>query len=155
MFMKTRQKKRGFTLVEIMIVVAIIGMLAVLGVPNMLQAGRKTRKTRFAREVETATQAFAMYASQTGGYPQDQTPGIIPVGMSPYLSKFNWSEDTAIGGQWDWDHNVFGITAGVSVYAPDFDTEEMEEIDAMIDDGVLSSGVFRERSGGYMYVLEE
>ncbi len=39
------KKNRGFTLLEIMIIVAIIGVLAAIGIPNFLQAGRRTLKS--------------------------------------------------------------------------------------------------------------
>ena len=32
---------------------------------------------------------------------------------------------------------------------------QMQEIDAMVDDGNLGSGQFRQRPGGYIYILEE
>lgn len=147
--------RRGFTLVEIMIVVAIIGLLAALGIPKMLKAGQETRKARFAREIQAAGHAFVQYAFDHGEYPSDKTPGQMPDGMAEYLKNFPWAEETVIGGQWDWDYGVFGVVAGVSVKSPDWKDEQMQGIDAMIDDGNLSSGQFRSRSGGYIYVLEE
>ena len=140
---------------EIMIVVAIIGLLVALGIPNMLEAGQDTRKARFAREIQAAGHAFVQYAFEHTHYPADTMPGQMPSGMAEYLNGFSWSEDTVIGGRWDWDYKVFGITAGVSVNAPKWDNEQMQEVDAMIDDGNLSSGHFRQRSNGYIYILEE
>jgi len=155
LIMESFASRKGFTLVEIMIVVAIIGLLAALGIPNMLEAGQDTRKARFSREIQAAGHAFVQYAFDHGEYPADKTPTQMPNGMAEYLNGFPWSEDTVIGGQWDWDYGVFGITAGVSVKSPNWNTERMQEIDAQIDDGNLASGQFRQRSGGYIYILEE
>ena len=148
-------KKRGFTLVEIMIVVAIIGILAALGFPAMYEAGNRTRARRFARDIQIAGHAFIQYAMDTGAYPDDRTPAQMPAGMSGYLRNFPWTEDTVVGGRWDWDYEQFGTKAGVSVHMPAWQDERMQLIDAVMDDGNLSTGQFRKRSGGYMYVLEE
>jgi len=152
---KVHTKKHGFTLVEIMITTSIIGLLASLSIPNMLKAGNNTRKARFARDIQTAGHAFVQYAFIHGDYPADKTPSQMPNGMADYLKAFPWSDQTVIGGQWDWDYEVFGVHAGVSVKSPNRTTEQMQEIDAMIDDGNLSSGSFRQRAGGYIYILEE
>ena len=148
-------KKQGFTLVEIMIVVAIIGLLATLSVPAMLEAGTKTRARRFAREIRNAGHAFVQFAAENGDYPADKTPAQMPDGMAAYLKDFPWFEETVIGGHWDWDFGQFGFRAGVSVHQPDWDDDHMARIDAVIDDGSLATGQFRKRSGGYMYILEE
>jgi prepilin-type N-terminal cleavage/methylation domain-containing protein len=146
---------RGFTLVEVMIVVAIIGLLAALSVPAMLEAGTKTRARRFAREIKVAGHAFVQYASENGEYPADKTPAQMPDGMAAYLKGFPWAEETLIGGNWDWDYGVFGVHAGVSVQSPDWNDDYMTKIDSVIDDGNLNTGQFRKRTGGYMYILEE
>ncbi len=147
--------KRGFTLVEIMIVVAIIGLLASLAIPSMRNAGNETRSARFAREIKSAGHAFVQYAFDHSEYPGDKTPSQMAEGMAEYLNGFPWSEDTVIGGQWDWDYKVFGIHAGVSVKSPKWGDEQMQKIDTKIDDGNLGSGQFRKRPGGYIYILEE
>ncbi|MCK4563337.1 MAG: prepilin-type N-terminal cleavage/methylation domain-containing protein [Verrucomicrobia bacterium] len=153
--METFVSRKGFTLVEIMIVTSIVGLLASLAIPSMRNAGIKTRSTRFAREIKAAGHAFVQYALDHGDYPADKNPEQMPNGMGEYLSRFPWSEETVIGGQWDWDYEVFGVHAGVSVHSPKWSSEQMQEIDAMIDDGNLGSGQFRQRSGGYIYILEE
>lgn len=153
--MRPIYSKTGFTLVEIMIVVAIVGLLASLAIPNMLKAGQRSRKARFSREIQNAGHAFVQYSFEHGDYPADKTPAQMPSGMATYLEGFPWQEETVIGGQWDWDHKQFGVTAGVSVKSPNLSDDQMEEIDALMDDGSLASGQFRKRSGGYIYILEE
>lgn len=152
--MNTRSKK-GFTLLEIMIAVGVIGLLAAIAIPSMRSARQKSRATRFAREIQAAGHAFVQYAMDNGGYPADKTPAQMPDGMAPYLAKFPWVENTVIGGQWDWDYQQFGVYAAVSVKSPDWNNTLMQQVDATFDDGNLSTGQFRSRTDGYMYVLEE
>lgn len=138
-----------------MIVTSIVGLLASLAIPSMKTAGTQSRSARVAREIKTSGHAFVQYAFDQGEYPADKFPSQMANGMTEYLQGFPWGEETVIGGQWDWDYEVFGIHAGVSINAPKWGDDLMQEIDAMIDDGNLSSGQFRKRPGGYIYILEE
>lgn len=145
--MITKQRS-GFTLVEIMIVVAIIALLAVLALPSFLRARQRSRDAKFMNAVRIATDAFQMYAAEHNAYPADEQPGVVPPGMEGYFgTKLRWSSPTPIGGTWDWDVGVLGIKYGVSVDSPAASDEEMQTIDAAIDDGNVASGSFQHING--------
>lgn len=70
--MKTNSnlKQQGFTLVEIMIVVAVIGLLAAIGIPSFMRARDKSlNHTKIAncRQIEGAIAQYAMDEGCTNG----------------------------------------------------------------------------------------
>ncbi len=148
------RRLRGFTLVEIMIVVTIIGLLAAIAIPAFVRAKENSQNTRFISDLRVFAQAFEIYAQKNGGWPTDQPPGGFPPGMTGEFRSTDWAASTSLGGQWDWDYEQFGYKAGVSVHLPTADATRMTEIDRKIDDGNLNTGNFRARSNGYMMILE-
>lgn len=148
-------RKAGISLIDIMIVVLIIGMLSGISVPLVARSRRRARDVRFLGDMRTVVQAFEQYSMLNPGYPRDTTPGLAPPEILEFLPRFDWSAQTPIGGRWDWDRNVFGVKAAISVYQPERSTEEMAAIDKQCDDGSLGSGIFRERTSGFMHIIEE
>jgi len=146
-------RSRGFTLVEIMVVVVIIGLLAALAMQGYTRIHNVSLGARFVSDLRTFSDQFNIYSVENGHYPQDVGPGVIPPEMAGHLST-RWEEETVIGGLWDWDYEQFGYEAGVSVYQPGMSTERMQLLDGRLDDGDLDAGKFRQRAGGYIYIIE-
>jgi prepilin-type N-terminal cleavage/methylation domain-containing protein len=57
--------RRGFTLVEIMIVVAIIALLAAIAVPGFLRARKRSQATRILNDLRLIDNACDQYAMET------------------------------------------------------------------------------------------
>lgn len=148
-------RRRGFTLVEILIVVVIIGLLMTLALPAMRMVREITIANRVAADLKSFAGSFQHVALENGTWPPDGVPRSLPIGMEGALSLGTWGQKTPAGGYYDWDQDVFGITAAVSVDRPTVDDAVLARIDEVLDDGDLSTGIFRRRSGGVMYVLEE
>jgi prepilin-type N-terminal cleavage/methylation domain-containing protein len=71
MIQKLQSKKSGFTLVEIMIVVAIIALLAAIAVPNFLRARKRSQATRVLEDlrlIDAATDQYAIDTTKTSGF---------------------------------------------------------------------------------------
>ena len=66
MLQKLQSKRGGFTLVEIMIVVAIIALLAAIAVPNFLRARKRSQATKVLEDLRIIDHAIDQYAIETG-----------------------------------------------------------------------------------------
>ena len=65
MLNKLQRNHGGFTLVEIMIVVAIIALLAAIAVPNFLRARKRSQATKMLEDLRILNDAVDQYAIDT------------------------------------------------------------------------------------------
>lgn len=66
-------KRRGFTLIEILLVITIIGILASIAIPNSLKAQRRAKVARAQSDMRTMTLALEAYRVDNDRYPNPYT----------------------------------------------------------------------------------
>src|SRR5258705_4975631 len=71
---KLTTKRAGFTLVEIMIVVAIIALLAAIAVPGFLRARKRSQASKIINDLRLISGAVDQYAIETSKTTGDPVP---------------------------------------------------------------------------------
>ena len=111
-------QKRGFTLIEIMLVVIIIGILVAMIVPNIAGRSEQARKTAARSDIESnLSTALDLYKMDVGQYPTTEQglgslitqPTVSPVPAQwngPYLKKKRIPKDP-------WGHDYRYVSPGV------------------------------------------
>ena len=92
-----RRAQNGFTLIELMVVLLIIGVLAALIVPNVLDRADDARVTAAKTDVSNLMQALKLYKLDNQRYPSAEqgldalikrpAAGNVPANWRPYLDK--------------------------------------------------------------------
>lgn len=146
---------RGFTLVEIMVVVVIIGLLAALALPAFQRSQRASQNARAINDFRIFVQAFEVYNTQNGSWPPNASAGQIPTGMSRDFKEDAWQANpNVLGGRWNWDWDRPEFIAGVSISGATVTDAQLTEIDVKLDDGNLTTGFFQKIGSRVTYIIE-
>jgi prepilin-type N-terminal cleavage/methylation domain-containing protein len=102
MLNKINKRRGGFTLVEIMIVVAIIALLAAIAVPGFLRARKRSQASRILNDLRLIDSAVDQYAIET-----NKTSGST-------VNTADWTNYLKKNGQlWNTGQDLFGDGYGV------------------------------------------
>ena len=91
------RRSRGFTLIEVMVVLVILGVLAALIVPNVLERADDARVTAARTDINNLMQALKLYKLDNQRYPNAEqgldalvrkpSASPVPPNWKPYLDK--------------------------------------------------------------------
>lgn len=148
----------GFTLVEILIVVAILGILAAMVVPRFGTASEETRQKVFAASLKQFVRVTQVYSAENeGALIADASSGVLPPELAAYIPESRWVGGTPIGGVWDAEGAEYaGVASAIGVHFNAGNAQSndyMTRIDEIIDDGDLSTGMFRRFAADRFYFI--
>jgi general secretion pathway protein G len=92
--MKSTHHNNGFTLIELMVVILIIGVLAALIVPKVMSRPDEARVTAAKQDIATITQALNLYKLDNQRYPTTEQ-GLAALVHKPATSPIpnNWKSE--------------------------------------------------------------
>src|SRR3989337_738555 len=84
---------RGFTLIEIMVVLIIIGLLAGIVVPKLMGRTEEAKRTKTAVQIKNLQSALDLYRLDNGAYPSTEQ-GLQGLGENPAIGEIprNWKD---------------------------------------------------------------
>ena len=98
-------RRGGFSLVELLVAVSIVGILAGLAIPNMRNMTFRARATTVAADIEVLRVATLTYNGDQHRWPSEVGPGVVPPELTGFLpSGFSFSGN---GYQMDYENLSF------------------------------------------------
>lgn len=80
------RRRRGFTFIELLVVVIVLGILTGLGILKYLDLKHRAISAQAVADFEAIRLAGYGAWYETGAWPLDAGPGIVPPALTPYLS---------------------------------------------------------------------
>lgn len=112
------RRARGFTIVELLIVISVIGILVGLVAVNYVGGIEKAKLTRAKAELQTFANAFQLYLQAHDSYPPDRNRGVLS-DVNEYITKDQ--------GNGDWPYAPWGPPSMYDYDAWDIDGDGVDD----------------------------
>jgi prepilin-type N-terminal cleavage/methylation domain-containing protein len=145
-----RCRRRGFSLIELLTVMAVIGLLAAIGIPRYQEMKRRAYLASVASDFNAIRVAAYNYFADHSTYPPDGASGIPPAVLVPYLPQnfsFSGPRYTLDYDAWPSPLNPSQMIIGVTVTAGD------QELVNMIARSIRAGGIGLNVGNGYTYIF--
>jgi prepilin-type N-terminal cleavage/methylation domain-containing protein len=96
-----RRREGGFSLIELLIVVAVIGIVANIAIPEMIDSMYRAKAGRIVEDYNMLRTMVHQYYADHGTWPADEGPGVEPPELSSYIQgRLVWNQTDY---QYDWE----------------------------------------------------
>ena len=117
------KRRRGFTFVEIMVSMTIVGLLSTVAVPKYIDLKRKANTTRVIGDFQTVRVAVMSFYADSSYFPKEAGAGVVPDNLAKYLPiGFKFTRDQWTLDYEKWDAGGVGgsdVIVGVTVVTQD------------------------------------
>jgi prepilin-type N-terminal cleavage/methylation domain-containing protein len=101
-----RSRQAGFTLLEILIVCAVIGIIVNIAIPGLYAAMYRAKAAKIIEDYNTVRTMVHEHYADHSSYPADRGPGVEPPELTSYLQgRLTWIHEDY---QYDWELWVDG-----------------------------------------------
>ena len=147
-------RQAGFSLLELIVIVTIIGLLSAIALPAYQKLQRRSTNTALSNEIRVVAGALDFNVFEKGTWPPDGAGGW-PEELTGYLPPPDrWSKPTPIGGTWAWALNTDDALASLRINDYTISADQTLDLDKMIDDGDLTTGNLVKSGPSLVYVLQ-
>ncbi|MEM6799051.1 MAG: prepilin-type N-terminal cleavage/methylation domain-containing protein, partial [Planctomycetota bacterium] len=100
--MSAKMKNAGFTLVELVVVVLILGILAGVAAPKLFNASSDAAVQAVAEDFQAFALSVEIYYHDVGEWPSNLAAGQMPPELAGAFTTDFFAEATPVGGRYDW-----------------------------------------------------
>ena len=152
------RRRPGFTLVEILIVVVILGILAAAVLPMIGDAREQARREAFAANLRDLAGVAKLYFEDWQALPNQSAGAVVPPELLAASGRLGFPSRTPLGGYWHLGYFPSAGRWGVGVWW-DAETERdvadlVAAVDDELDDGDPARGRFLLDGGRYYWMID-